>query len=117
MHIHHVVRGGLLAIGMGMFVMSVTASADTGSPGVSAAPAVGRAVVTGDAADEVGLVVAPSPSSTAPPIPLEVATIVPGEQVKTDGAEPVRPVIQAGPGPATPVEGATTLIDPLVIVR
>jgi hypothetical protein len=27
------------------------------------------------------------------------------------------PVIQAGPGPATPVPGAITLIDPLVIVR
>lgn len=116
MHIHHVVRGGLLAIGMGIFVMSVTASADTGSPGVPAAPAVGPAVVAGDAADEVGLM-APPPSSTAPPIPPEVATIVPGEQVKTDGVEPDRPVIQAGPGPATPVEGATTLIDPLVIVR
>ncbi len=116
MHIHHVVRGGLLAIGMGIIVMSFTASAGTGSPGVSAAPAVGHAVVTAAAADAVVLM-APPPSSTAPPIPLEVATIVPGEQVKTDGAEPDRPVIQAGPGPATPVEGATTLIDPLVIVR
>jgi hypothetical protein len=30
---------------------------------------------------------------------------------------PEVPVIQAGPGPATPVPGAVTLIDPLVIER
>ena len=117
MHIRHVLRGGLLAIGVGTFVMSLTASAGTGSPGASAAPAVGRAAVTGAVAGAVGPVASLHPASAATPISIEVSAVAPGEQAETDGDEPDRPVIQAGPGPATPVEGATTLIDPLVIER
>ncbi len=117
MHIHHVLRGGLLAIGVGTFVMSLTASADIGSPGASAAPAVGRAAVNGVVADAVGPVASLRPASAAAPVQIVVTAVASGEQAKTDGDEPDRPVIQAGPGPATPVEGATTLIDPLVIER
>ena len=39
------------------------------------------------------------------------------EDQPKSGSPPARLVVQAGPGPATPVEGAITLIDPLVIER
>lgn len=116
MHTHHVRRGGLLALGIGTIAMSITASVGAGSPGVSAASADGRAEATASAADASVPVASLSPAPAATPILIE-ATASPVEVADPDGNEPDRPVVHAGPGPATPVEGATTLIDPLVIER
>jgi hypothetical protein len=115
MHTHHVRRGGLLALGIGTIVMSITASVGAGSPGGSAASAVGRAEATASTTD-AAVPVALSPAPAATPILIEAAAS-PVEVADPDGNEPDRPVVHAGPGPATPVEGATTLIDPLVIER
>ena len=115
MHTHHVRRGGLLALGIGTITMSITASVGAGSPGASAASAVGRAEATVSTAD-APVPVALSPAPAATPILIEV-TASSVEAADPDGNEPDRPVVHAGPGPATPVEGATTLIDPLVIER
>ena len=97
--------------------MSVIATAGTGSPGASAARAVGRAEVTGTAAGAVAPATSLDPSPAATPIRIGDPVVAHGEQAEQDGEVPDRPVIQAGPGPATPVDGATTLIDPLVIER
>jgi hypothetical protein len=116
MHIHHVRRGGLLALGVGTIIMStITATVGAGSPGVPTAPAVGRAEVTVSApAPTVPMAVRPAPAA----IPVSIEVVVPPvEAADLAGNEPERPVVHAGPGPATPVEGATTLIDPLVIER
>jgi hypothetical protein len=114
MHIRHVIRGGLFATGVGIGTFCIVASAGAGSHGVVTAPAVGLAAVTVPASD-VALRSTPLPTAPAAiPILIEVAPVSPtvGEE-----AEPEVPVIQAGPGPATPVPGAVTLIDPLVIER
>ena len=117
MHIRHVLRGGLFAMGVGTFVMSFTATAGTESPGAPAAPAVGGAEVIGVDAGAVGPTASLRPAPAATPILIEVPAAPPGEQAKVDEDEPDRPVVQAGPGPATPVKGATTLIDAMVIER
>ena len=114
MRMHHVIRGGLTLMGVGIGAMSLTASAGVGGPVTATAPAVGGVAVIGTVED-VGAQAAPVPPAPA----ASPAAVAPPQ----DAAEPVsdpepeRPVVQAGPGPATPVEGATTLIDPLVIER
>ena len=116
MHNHHVVRGGLLAMGVGIGIMGVIATAGAGTTGAPAASPAGRTAVV------AAPVVEDRPSSrpaavAATPVLIEVPAATPA----AEEAEPVPstvteyPVIQAGPGPATPVEGAITLIDPLVI--
>lgn len=113
MRIHHVLRGGLIFLGTGIGAMSLIASAGGGTLSTVAA-ATDRSTVS-PVVEDVGVQAAPIPvapaasPAAAPPLEAEVAPVPP--------PEPDRPVIQAGPGPATPVEGATTLIDPLVIER
>lgn len=116
MHIRHVLRGGLLTLGIAIGAMSITAAADSGTRSTSPAPAVDRAAAV------VPAEVASGPVRFAPaatPILIEVAAMAEpdGGAEPASWPEPDRPVVQAGPGPATPVEGATTLIDPLVIER
>jgi hypothetical protein len=114
MHIHHVIRGGLIILGTGIGAMSLTASAGVGTPGLTAAPVGGHVAV--DAVERAGAQAAPLPLAPAAPA-VAVAVPVADEVAPTSDPAPERPVVQAGPGPATPVEGATTLIDPLVIER
>lgn len=114
MRIHHVVRGGLIFLGTGIGAMSLTASVGIGTPSALAANAAGRAVVS--SADETaGVQAAPVPAAKAA-VPVVVASPE-AEVASVSEPEPDRPVVHAGPGPATPVEGAITLIDPLVIER
>jgi hypothetical protein len=114
MRIHHVIRGGLIFLGTGIGAMSLTASAGVGTTGMTAAPVAGHVEV--DAVERAGAQAAP-----LPPAPAAVAVVVDApvepEVAPTPEPEPERPVVQAGPGPAAPVEGATTLIDPLAIER
>jgi hypothetical protein len=114
MHIHHVIRGGLIFVGTGIGAMSLTASAVVGNPGMTAAPPAGHVAV--DVVERVEAKAAPLPAAPAAE-PVVVAAPVAAEVAPTSDPKPERPVVQAGPGPATPVEGATTLIDPLVIER
>ena len=114
MRIHHVIRGGLVFVGTGIGAMSLTASAGVGTHGVTAAPAAGHVVV--DAVERVEAQAAPLPAAPAA-TPVVGALPVEVEAAPTSDPEPDPPVVQAGPGPAAPVEGATTLIDPLVIER
>jgi hypothetical protein len=115
MHIHHVIRGGLFVTGVGIGTFCIVASAGAGSHGVVTAPAVGVAAVTVPASD-VSVESAPLPlAPAATPVLIEV-TFVEEAEPGSDPAPEV-PVIHAGPGPATPVPGAVTLIDPLVIER
>jgi hypothetical protein len=115
MRIHHVLRGGLIFLGTGIGAMSLTASVGIGTPSALAAGAAGRDGVPA-AGGNAGVQAAPIPvapaasAAVATPLGAEVAPVPAPE-------EPDRPVVHAGPGPATPVEGATTLIDPLVIER
>jgi hypothetical protein len=67
-----------------------------------------------DAVERAAAQAAPLPLA---PAAVAVAVPVTDEVAPTSDPAPERPVVQAGPGPATPVEGATTLIDPLVIER
>lgn len=118
MHIHHALRGGLLTLGIGIGAMSLTAAAGIGTSSAPSAPAAGRAGMVD--VDRHMAQAAPSPvAPAATPISIEAtAAAPPSEGAKpASWPEPDRPVVQAGPGPATPVEGATTLIDPLVIER
>ena len=115
MRIHHVIRGGLIFLGTGIGAMSLTASAGIGTPSVLAATAAGGVAVS-SVDENAGVQAAPIPAAPAAvagrrglPVEAEVAAV--------SDPEPDRPVVQAGPGPATPVEGAITLIDPLVIER
>ena len=114
MRIHHVIRGGLIFVGTGIGAMSLTASAGVGTPGLTAASVAGPVAV--DAAERAEAQAAPLPAA---PAAVAVVVDVPGEAGVAPTSEPEQdpPVVQAGPGPATPVEGATTLIDPLVIER
>jgi hypothetical protein len=114
MRIHHVIRGGLIITGIGIGAMSLTASAGVGTLDTSAASAVGRVAVAA-VVEDVEVQAAPLPAAAATPVVLVAPVADEAEVVPTP--EPERPVVQAGPGPATPVEGATTLIDPLVIER
>jgi hypothetical protein len=100
MRIHHVLRGGLIFLGTGIGAMSLTTSAGIGTPSALAADAAGRAGLP--SADEiVGVQAAPIPAAPAA-TPADVASW--GVEVATvSGTEPDRPVVQAGPGPATPV--------------
>ena len=114
MRIHHVLRGGLIFLGTGIGAMSLTASVGLGIPSALAAGAA-RGAGTPSADEVAGVQAAPVPAAPAA-TPVVVASL--GAEVATvSDPEPDRPVVQAGPGPATPVEGATTLIDPLVIER
>lgn len=118
MHIHHVIRGGLYLTGVGIGSIYITASAGAGSHGALTASRGERAAAAVPAPEPVVqeelLPVAPA----AIPVLIEIPAVLPDVE-----AEPVQepvsdiPVIQAGPGPATPVPGAITLIDPLVIER
>jgi hypothetical protein len=114
MRIHHVIRGGLIFVGTGIGAMSLTASAGVGSPGLTAAPAAGHVAV--ETVERAEAQAAPLPAAPAAE-PVAVALPVAAEAAPTLDPEPEPPVVQAGPGPASPVEGATTLIDPLAIER
>lgn len=129
MHIHHVIRGGLFLSGVVIGSFTIATSAGAGLHGVVTAPVADVAAVPGAAPD---VVAAPDPLPVAPaaiPVLLEVAPAAPVQDTvapapaESEEAEPGSdpspevPVIQAGPGPATPVPGAVTLIDPLVIER
>ncbi len=114
MRIHHVLRGGLIFLGTGIGAMSLTASVGIGTPNALAADAAGSAVVS-SAGENAGVQAAPVPAAAAA-VPVVVASPE-AEVASVSDPEPDRPVIHAGPGPATPVEGAITLIDPLVIER
>jgi hypothetical protein len=124
MHINRLIRGGLVVTGVGISTIFFATSAGAGSRGVVAAPVADVAsvvvVTSEDASEVVALPVAPA----AVPVLIEVpVTAIVAEPAPTVEAEPEPepvpeiPVVQAGPGPATPVEGAITLIDPLVIER
>jgi hypothetical protein len=113
MRIHHVLRGGLILLGTGIGAMSLTASVGIGT---SSTPAASAASATEAPADgNAGVQAAPVPAEPVAPAAVPVSW----EAEVAMLPDPVtdRPVVQAGPGPATPVEGATTLIDPLVIER
>ena len=114
MRIHHVLRGGLTLVGVGIGAMSLTASAGVGTVGMTAAPVAGQVAV--DALERTEARVVPLPDAPAA-VPVVVALHGEEEVAPSSDPEPERPVVQAGPGPATPVEGATTLIDPLMIER
>ena len=114
MRIHHVLRGGLIFLGTGIGAMSLIASAGIGITSAFAADAAGGAGVS-SVDENAGVQAAPIPAAT-PAVPVVVASLD-AEVAAVSDPEPDRPVIQAGPGPATPVEGAITLIDPLVIER
>ena len=114
MRIHHAFRGGLIIVGTTIGAMTLTASAGVTSPGLTAAPVAGPVVV--DTVAHVEVVAAPLAVAPAA-VPVAVALPVDAEVAPTSNHEPDYPVVQAGPGPAAPVEGATTLIDPLVIER
>lgn len=131
MHIHHAIRGGLFLTGVGIGTFCIAASAGAGSHGGVTALVADRAAVT-FSAPEVAPSSAPLPAApaatpvvielaSADPVPVEVAPVVPTTVVEEaepgSAPAPEVPVIQAGPGPATPVPGAVTLIDPLVIER
>jgi hypothetical protein len=114
MRIHHVLRGGLIFLGTGIGAMSLTASVGIGTPSALAADAAGGAVES-SVDENAGVQAAPIPAATAA---VPVVVVSPEAEVApVSDPEPDRPVIHAGPGPATPVEGAITLIDPLVIER
>jgi len=110
---HHGLRGGLIFMGIWIGAMSLTTSAG-GGIAIAASASADRTVVT-VAVDDAGVQAAPI--LAAPAAPAVVVAFPEDEAEPVSDPEPVRPVIQAGPGPATPVEGATTLIDPLVIER
>jgi hypothetical protein len=114
MRIHHVMRGGLIFMGTTIGAMSLTASAGVGNPGQTAAPVAGPVAV--DVVERVEAQAAPLVDAPAAS-PVAVVLPVVDEVALTSDPEPEYPVVQAGPGPATPVEGSTTLIDPLVIER
>ena len=114
MRIHHAIRGGLIIVGTTIGAMTLTASAGVTSPGPTAAPVAGLVAVDTVAhveAVDAPLAVAPAASPVAVALPVEA------EVAPTSNPQPQPPVVQAGPGPAAPVEGATTLIDPLAIER
>lgn len=115
MRMHHGRRGGCVFTGILIGAMSLSTSAGGNIPDPVAAPAAHRTgvtVVERDAGAQA------APVSTVPAAPRAVPVAVPEDATEpVSEPEPERPVIQAGPGPATPVEGATTLIDPLVIER
>ncbi len=126
MHIHHLIRGGLLLTGVGIGSALITAAAQAGSHDVVTAPAVERVVATAPVPSlVVGAASLPEAPAAVPvlieSVEVEAAAAVPPAVLEE--AEPVsepapeRPVVHAGPGPATPVPGATTLIDPMVIER
>lgn len=124
MYINRLIRGGLVVVGVGIGTICIAASAGAGSRGVVAAPAddVARVAVAASepAPQVVPLPVAPAAVPVlievpAAPVVIESAPIVEAEPEPVP--VPEIPVVQAGPGPATPVDGAVTLIDPLVIER
>jgi hypothetical protein len=113
MQIRHLIRGGLLATGVGIGTAILTASAGAVEPLPSAPAAVPVRITP----------VAPATISTPVVIEAveapEIETVAaPAEESDAVSApQPDPPVIQAGPGPVTPEPGVTTLIDPLVIDR
>ena len=113
MRIHHGLRGGLIFLGTGIGAMSLTASVGIGTPTALAARPAGDVGVLAEG--NAGVQAAPVPA--APAAPAAVAVSWEAEVATVPDPGPDRPVVQAGPGPATPVEGAITLIDPLVIER
>ena len=115
MHMHHGARGGLIFTGILIGAMSLSSSAGGDTPNTEPALAGHRAVVA-VVGEDAGAQAAPISTAAAAPQAAPVADPE-AEAEPVSDPEPERPVIQAGPGPATPVEGATTLIDPLVIER
>ena len=115
MRIHHIIRGGLIFVGTTIGAMTLTASAGVTSRDLTAAPVAGPVVVD-DSVPHLEAVAAPLADAPAA-VPVAVVLPVVDEVAPTSDPEPEHPVVQAGPGPATPVEGATTLIDPLTIER
>lgn len=117
MHIHHLIRGGLIVTGVGIGTICIAASAGAGSHGVVTASAGGHAAAA-VAAPESDMQTEPllaAPPAT--PVVIEVPEVRDAEAETAPDPAPYRPVVHAGPGPAVPVPGATTLIDPLVIER
>lgn len=112
MHIHHLIRGGLFLMGVGIGTICITASAGAGSQSATESGGV-TAVAAPDATVQEVLPEAPA----AVPVLIEVPVAPVEEAEAAPDLDHHRPVVQAGPGPATPVPGATTLIDPLVIER
>jgi len=132
MNIHHLIRGGLLATGVGIATAVFAASAGAGSSGVVAS---GAHAQTAAPVTEAVVAAATLPQAPAA-VPVRIAAVelvpVHTEATATTAVEPsalveetysdqaaqaVPPVVSAGPGPASPVPGATTLIDPIEVVR
>ncbi len=118
MHIHHLIRGGFFLTGVGIGSICITASAGAGSQGGVTTVRGDHAAATAPASELVVqedlLPVAPAAIPVLIGVPA-VPQVVEAEPAP-DAASDV-PVVQAGPGPAVPVPGAITLIDPLVIER
>lgn len=134
MKIHHVIRGGLLATGVGIGTAMFAATAGAGSSGVLTASAVDHAETAAPVEATVHVESLPLAPAAVPvriaavetaPVLTEAADTVatqsvaaPAEEADTMPAEAADlPVVQAGPGPVTPEPGVTTLIDPIVIER
>ncbi len=129
MHIHHVIRGGLFFTGAVIGTLTIVASAEAGSHGVVTAPAAGVAAVSLPAPEVTAVSETLAPAPAAIPVliePVSASSVPDGPSIARTGQEEAEPgaspghevpVVQAGPGPATPVPGAVTLIDPLVIER
>ena len=117
MHIHHLIRGGLFLTGVGIGTIFITATAGAGSIGAVTAPA-DVAAIAPSAPDAVVPAVAAPVAPAAVPVLIEIPAAPPEVEAEpVPDPAPDYPVVQAGPGPATPVPGAITLIDPLVIER
>lgn len=113
MHIHHMIRGGLLATGVGIG----TAILATSAGAVASLPSAPAAVPVRIAAVEPAMISTPVVIEAAA-TPASEPVAAPAEEVDAVSTpQPDPPVIQAGPGPVTPEPGVTTLIDPLVIDR
>lgn len=141
MHNHHVRRGALSVIGFGIGTMLITmvlsTSADASSPAgatlaptpvatpavVEPAPSPGAASIGQTPVARPALVPVavgdqwssgPAASPTGPVAEVEDAPVAPPAP---EPAPSDPPVVHAGPGPVTPAEGVTTLIDPVTIER
>ena len=118
MKIHHLIRGGLFLTGVGIGTIGITATAGAGSTGAVTAPAADVVAVVPFASHVVQPAVAAPLAPAAIPVLIEIPVAAPEVEAEpVPDPAPDYPVIQAGPGPATPVPGAITLIDPLVIER
>lgn len=119
MHYRHVIRGGFFLMGVGIGTIFLIASAGAGTHGAITALAAGRAAVPVAVPDAVVSMASMPEAPAATPVLIEIPVVeLPVEEAEP-AAEPApeEPVVDAGPGPAEPVPGAVTLIDPLVIER